>query len=105
MDGTCKSPVLPASNTKTLSLSMTVGTRCAMLMTVHSWNSSRMILWMVTSVWESTDAVASSMNKIRQRFSMIRPKHRSCLCPMLQFSPMSATAKNSNKYLFVVTKD
>lgn len=88
---------LPASNTRTRSLSMTVGIRCATLMTVHSVNSSRMIFWIAASVWESTEAVASSMKRIRLRFSMTRPKHRSCFCPTLQFSPMSATARNNNK--------
>lgn len=79
--------------TKTLSQSMTVGILWAMLIIVRSAKSSRMIFCITASVCESTDAVASSMNSILLRFSMILPKHRSCLCPTLQLSPPSTTNK------------
>jgi hypothetical protein len=83
----------PASRTKTLSQSMTVGILCAMLIIVHDENCSRVIFWIVASVWESTEAVASSMNKIWFCFNITRPRQRSCLWPTLQFSPLSATVK------------
>lgn len=87
----------PASNTKTLSQSMTVGILCAMLIIVHDENSCRVIFWILASVWESTEAVASSINKIWVCFSMTRPRQRSCLWPTLQFSPLSATMNNQSK--------
>lgn len=81
----------PASMTKTRSQSMTVGILWAMLMMVQDAKSSRMIFWMSPSVCESTDAVASSINRSRLFFSITRPRHRSCLCPTLQLSPLSTT--------------
>lgn len=89
-----RSILIPASMTKTLSQSMTVGILWAMLIIVRSAKSSRIIFCITASVCESTDAVASSMNSILLRFSMILPKQRSCLCPTLQLSPPSTT-KNS----------
>ena len=87
---------VPASRTKTLSQSMTVGILCAMLIIVHDENSCRVIFWIVASVWESTEAVASSINKIWVCFKMTRPRQRSCLWPTLQFSLLSATMKKQN---------
>ena len=72
---------------------MTVGILCAILIIVHNENSCRVIFWIAASVWESTDAVASSINKIRVCFNMTRPRQRSCLWPTLQFSPLSGTMK------------
>lgn len=86
----------PASITKTLSQSMTVGILWAMLIIVQVAKSSRMIFWITASVCESTEAVASSMNKILLRFSITLPKQRSCLCPTLQLSPLSTTMNLKN---------
>lgn len=83
---------VPASSTKTLLLSMTVGILWAILMTVESSNSCRMIVCMTASVSASTEAVASSRTRIRLCLSRTRPRQKSCLCPRLQFSPFSKTA-------------
>lgn len=91
---------VPASMTRTLSQSMTVGILWAMLIIVQAEKSSRMIFWITPSVCESTDAVASSMNSSLLRFSITRPKHRSCLCPTLQLSPLSTTVKVRGKKKF-----
>lgn len=88
---------LPASITRTRSQSITVGILCAMLIMVQAAKSSRMIFWITASVWESTEAVASSMNSILLRFSITRPRHSSCRCPTLQFSPLSTTRWTKDK--------
>lgn len=71
---------------------MTVGIRCAMVSTVQSLNSVRIIFWMRLSVAVSTDAVASSSTSIFDCFSRARPRETSCRCPTLQLSPFSITA-------------
>lgn len=70
---------------------VTVGMRCAMLITVCDANSSCIVLRIRASVWASTDAVASSSTKILVSFRSACPKQNNCLCPTLQFSPFSNT--------------
>lgn len=82
----------PSLSTRTRSLSMTVGMRCAMVHTVQSLNSVRIIFWIRLSVAVSTEAVASSSTSIFDCFSSARPRETSCRCPTLQLSPFSRTA-------------
>lgn len=86
---------LPSSTTRTRSQSITVGIRWAIVIIVQFAKSSRIIPWMTASVWESTEAVASSMKRILLFLSMTLPKQRSCLCPTLQLSPLSTTGESS----------
>ena len=81
----------------TMSLSITVGTLCATVTTVQSANSSLMILWMIASVAESMEAVASSNTNILFLFNKTLPRQNSCLCPTLQFSPSSLTSRVKKK--------
>ena len=60
-------------------------------MTVLSLNSWRIILCMMLSVTESTEAVASSRTRMLLFFSRALPRQNSCLCPTLQLSPFSTT--------------
>lgn len=85
---------VPSLRTRTRSLSITVGIRCAMVQTVQSLNSVLIIFWMRLSVAESTDAVASSSTKILACLSKARPRDTSCRWPTLQFSPFSKTARH-----------
>lgn len=85
-------PYAPSLSTRTRSLSMTVGIRCAMVQTVQSLNSLRIIFWIRLSVAVSTDAVASSSTSILDCCSRARPRATSCRCPTLQLSPFSRTA-------------
>lgn len=94
-DGLSNSFAIPASTTRTLSQSMTVGILWAMLIIVQALKSSRMIFWITASVCESTEAVASSINRSLLRFSITLPKQRSCLCPTLQLSPLSTTGESN----------
>lgn len=82
----------PSLRTRTWSLSMTVGIRCAMVQTVQSLNSFRIIFWIRLSVAVSTEAVASSSTSIFDCCSRARPRATSCRCPTLQLSPFSRTA-------------
>lgn len=84
---------LPSLRTKTRSLSITVGIRWAMVQTVQSLNSVRMIFWIRLSVAVSTEAVASSSTSMRACFSNARPNATSWRCPTLQLSPFSKTAR------------
>nr|GMD60326.1 hypothetical protein Iba_chr12aCG10090 [Ipomoea batatas] len=74
-----------------------------MVIIVQSKKSWRMTLWMTTSVWESTEAVASSMNRILLFFSITLPKHSSCRCPTLQLSPASGPEASSCPCLSATT--
>lgn len=87
----------------TMSLSMTVGTLCATVITVQSANSSLIILWMIASVAESMEAVASSNTNILFLFNNTLPRQNSCLCPTLQFSPSSLTS-HQRKNINIIVK-
>jgi len=76
-----------------MSLSMTVGTLWATVITVHSANSCLITLCRMASVAESMDAVASSRTRILFLLSRTLPRQNNCLCPKLQFPPSSLTAK------------
>ncbi len=89
----------PSLRTSTLSLSMTVGIRCAIVRTVQELNSVRNVRWIRLSVALSTDAVASSRTRIRVCFNKARPRHTSCRCPALQFSPFSPTTTNPQNHV------
>jgi len=52
-----------------------------------------MISCITPSVAESTEAVASSSTKMLLFFSKALPRQNNCLCPALQLSPFSTTAK------------
>lgn len=91
----------PSLRTRTRSLSITVGIRCAMVQTVQSLNSVLIIFWMRLSVAESTEAVASSSTKILACLSKARPRDTSCRWPTLQFSPFSKTARHQFDEIFL----
>lgn len=76
-----------------MSLSRTEVMRCAMVMTVQLEKWCLSVCWMRLSVVVSTEAVASSSTSTLLFLSITRPRQTSCLCPMLQFSPFSVTAK------------
>lgn len=80
-----------------MSLSMTVGTLCATVMTVQFANSSLIIFCKMASVAESIDAVASSRTRILFRLRRTRPRQKSWRCPMLQFSPSPLTVGKSSQ--------
>jgi hypothetical protein len=84
---------LPSLKTRIRSLSITVWILCATVSTVQSPNSSRSVCWIIASVDESTEAVASSRTRTLLRFSRTLPRQNNCLCPTLQFSPFSTTAR------------
>lgn len=92
--GSCS---VPKDRTMTLSLSITVGTLWATVITVQLENSSLMILCRITSVAESMDAVASSSTRILFLLSNTLPRQNCCLCPTLQLSPSSLTVKMGKK--------
>ena len=81
----------PLSMTSTLSKSMMVLRRCAMVMTVESAKARRMVPCTSVSVVKSTDAVASSMMMTRGFLSSTRARHTSCTVPLLRFEPFSST--------------
>lgn len=63
-DGELNSATFPSFMTSTRSLSMMVSRRCAIVSTVLSLNSSRIVSWIKASVFISTLAVASSIQSI-----------------------------------------
>lgn len=67
----------------------------AIVNTVQSLNSSRIVLWMRSSVSRSTAAVASSKMRTLVFLSRARAKQMSCLCPTLKLSPPSLTSCES----------
>ena len=84
---------IPKERTMTMWLSVTVGTLCAKVITVH-WEKFCLIIFCRTaSVADSMDAVASSSTKILFRFNKTLPWQNNCLCPALQFCPSSFTVK------------
>ena len=85
---------LPWLRSKTMSLSRTEVMRWAMVITVQSEKCCRSVCWIWLSVAVSTDAVASSSTRTLLFLSRTLPRQTSCLCPILQFSPFSATAKS-----------
>ena len=62
---------------------MMVLSLCAMVNTVRSANSRRIVCWMSSSVSRSTAAVASSRTKILLLRSSARAKHTNCRWPTL----------------------
>ena len=62
-EGLPDSAAMPRSMTMTMSASMMVCSRCAMAISVHDSNSSRIVFWMSASVSTSTLAVASSSTR------------------------------------------
>jgi len=85
-------PYSPLLKSKTMSLSRTEVIRCAMVITVQSEKCCLKVCWIRLSVDVSTEAVASSRTNTLLFFSSTRPRHTSCLWPILQFSPFSITA-------------
>ncbi len=61
-----------------LSQSITVFNLCAIVNTVHFWNSVLMAFWIILSVSKSMAAVASSRIKIFVLRNKARAKHTSC---------------------------
>lgn len=76
----------------TLSLSVTVGTLWAMVITVQLENCCLMTFWRIASVAESMDAVASSRTRILFLRRRTLPRQKSWRCPTLQLSPSSLTS-------------
>lgn len=66
-----------------LLLSMMVWRRWAIVRTVQSVNSLRIVVWIKLSVSRSTAAVASSRMRILALRRRARARHTSCLCPTL----------------------
>ena len=88
-NGVSMSLIMPPSRTRTLSQSMIVFTRCAIVKTVNDLKWVRMTFWMDVSVRESIDAVASSIiiildlrTRARARQINARSPYRfhQCLC-------------------------
>lgn len=94
---------IPSLRTRTRSLSITVCILWAMVTTVQSLNSWRMIFWRTPSVAESTEAVASSRTRMLLLFNKALPRQKSCLCPTLQFSPYSTTARSRCQHTVLLT--
>jgi len=66
---------------------------CAIVRTVHSANSVRIVDWIRLSVSRSTDAVASSRIRTLVLRSRARARHTSCFWPTLQNAPANNTYK------------
>ena len=67
----------------------------AIVMTVHSLNSFRIVAWIRSSVSKSTAAVASSKMSTLVLRSKARAKQINCRCPTLKFSPPSDASWSS----------
>ena len=80
----------PLSNTKTLSLLMTVLSRWAIVITVESLNFSFMSLCITCSVLMSMLAVASSISTTLFCFKIALQMQSSCFSPELRFWPCSS---------------
>lgn len=76
-------PILFAPLSVYLLLSMMVWRRWAIVRTVQSANSLRIVVWIKLSVSKSTAAVASSRMRILALRSKARARHTNCLCPTL----------------------
>ncbi len=96
---------LPYESTMTLSLSVTVGTLWAIVTTVQLENCCLMTLWMIASVAESMDAVASSNTRILFLRRRTLPRQKSCRCPTLQLLPSSLTTIGQMNKLFEISKN
>mmetsp|Transcript_7913 Transcript_7913/g.19097 ORF Transcript_7913/g.19097 Transcript_7913/m.19097 type:complete len:288 (+) Transcript_7913:347-1210(+) len=92
--GVSSSAILPSSRTRTLSLSMMVFRRWAIVKTVASAKFSRIISWMAASVSLSILAVASSMTRIFGFRSSERAMQSNWRWPWEKFSPPSATSSS-----------
>ena len=66
--------------------SMIVLSRCAMVITVESLNSLRMVCWIRSSVSKSTAAVASSRMRILVFRRSARARQTNCRCPTLNIA-------------------
>ena len=82
----------PSSRNATLSLSMMVFSLCAMVSVVQCANAERTVFWISASLSMSTDAVASSIIRMRELRSNARPMHRSWRWPREKFAPLSTTS-------------
>ena len=89
--GLSNSASRPALSTITLSHSMIVCSRCAIIKHVASPNRLRIVDWISWSVSQSTDAVASSSRSSRGRRSNARARQITCFSPTEKFSPYSWT--------------
>mmetsp|Transcript_6977 Transcript_6977/g.10005 ORF Transcript_6977/g.10005 Transcript_6977/m.10005 type:complete len:221 (-) Transcript_6977:474-1136(-) len=92
--GVSNSATRPSSRTNTLSLSIMVLSRCAIVNTVASAKLARIIFWITASVVLSILAVASSNTRIFGFLKRERAIQRSCRCPCEKFSPPSATCSS-----------
>mmetsp|Transcript_21951 Transcript_21951/g.39492 ORF Transcript_21951/g.39492 Transcript_21951/m.39492 type:complete len:223 (+) Transcript_21951:17-685(+) len=89
--GVSNSTTWPPSNTSTLSQSMMVSRRCAMVRVVQPPNCSFSVRCTSASVMGSTLAVASSRIRKDVHRSNARARQKSCRCPTLKFSPPAST--------------
>ena len=94
---------LPSSITITMSESMIVFSLCAIVITVHSLNRSRIVAWMNASVSSSTFAVASSTARILLSLSIALAKQSNCVCPTESTALLSVKSVQS-PYLAVRTQ-
>mmetsp|Transcript_21198 Transcript_21198/g.64680 ORF Transcript_21198/g.64680 Transcript_21198/m.64680 type:complete len:239 (+) Transcript_21198:505-1221(+) len=84
------STACPACITTTRSPCMMVSSRCAIVMTVASLISFRSAVWISSSVARSTDAVASSRTRMRERLSSARAMHTNWRWPIDRLPPRSS---------------
>mmetsp|Transcript_5514 Transcript_5514/g.18238 ORF Transcript_5514/g.18238 Transcript_5514/m.18238 type:complete len:293 (-) Transcript_5514:4077-4955(-) len=89
------STACPACITTTRSPCMMVSSRWAMVRTVASAISARSVAWMSSSVSRSTDAVASSSTRMRDRLSNARAMQMSWRWPMDRLHPRSSIGLSS----------
>lgn len=90
--GESNSTICPLSKTTTRSESMIVFNLCAIVRTVQSLNSVRIVLCIKSSVSKSTAAVASSRMRTLVFLNRALLKQISCLWPTDKFSPPSDTS-------------
>lgn len=89
--GTSYSLAYPFSITSTMSESIMVCRRWAMVRTVQSANFSRMVFWISASVFWSMFAVASSSRRTLLFLRMARARQMSCRCPTEKLLPPPVT--------------
>ena len=95
--GVSYSSTLPSPRTKTMSLSIIVWSRCAIVMTVQSSNFSLIKVYMLYSVTISMLAVASSNNITLFLRRIARQMQINCFSPLLKFDPPSVISMSSTE--------
>mmetsp|Transcript_110013 Transcript_110013/g.350382 ORF Transcript_110013/g.350382 Transcript_110013/m.350382 type:complete len:233 (+) Transcript_110013:23-721(+) len=94
-EGVPRSASSPPRSTSTLSLSMIVCSRCAIVSVVAPLKQRRTASWTAASVAESRAAVASSSTTSFELRSTARAIATICRCPAERFCPPSLISKHS----------